>query len=80
MATKEHLKQWVLDAVTALGGTARVVEVAQHLWNHHEDELRESGSLFYTWQYTMRWSALELRKENVLKPAGASPRGVWELV
>ncbi len=64
MADKSDLKTWVVDALEATGGTSTIVEVARHIWDHHEQELRRSGDLFFTWQYDMRWAATALRKEG----------------
>ena len=79
MASKEDLKEWILDSIQGRGGSATVVQVAEDIWKSHEDELRASGRLFYTWQYDMRWAALELRKADRLRPAAESPSGTWEL-
>ena len=76
MATKDDLRQWVHEAVTALGPSS-VADVAQHIWSAHEAELRQSGDLFYTWQYAMRWEALKLRKAQKLAPA--TNDGIWRL-
>jgi hypothetical protein len=62
-----------------LGGSATPAEACEHIWNTYEQELRESGKLFFTWQYDVRWAALVLRKNRIIKPAEDSPRGVWEL-
>jgi len=79
MAVKEDLRDWVADALSVLGGSGRLVEVAKVIWRDHEAELKTSGDLFYTWQYDMRWAANVLRRSGVLKPAELSPKGVWEL-
>ena len=50
-ATRESLQGWLVDALKAHGGSATIVEVCQHVWTRHEDDLRMSGNLFYTWQY-----------------------------
>ncbi len=70
MSTTEKLKTWIMIAVSDAGSPLSVVEVAKFIWEHHEAELRESGDLFYTWQYSMRWAAQELRKEGKLVLAG----------
>lgn len=70
MAGNAQLKPWILDALAALGGEARVVHVAKHIWDNHESELRAAGDLFYTWQYGMRWAAQELQKERKLVKLG----------
>lgn len=79
MVTKNDLCRWVVDAIRAKGGTAAIVEVAEEIWANHEADLRLSDRLFYTWQYDMRWCALELRKAGTLAPASKCPIGVWAL-
>ncbi|GIL34000.1 hypothetical protein [Phycicoccus sp. DTK01] len=79
MATKDDLKQWVLDAVTALGGSAPIPRVAEHLWAEHEAELRASGDLFWTWQYDMRWAAQSLRDQGLLAAKQGRRTGTWDL-
>jgi hypothetical protein len=66
-----------MDALRAHNGQATIVEVAKHIWDHHEAELRAAGDLFFTWQYDMRWAALELRKEGRLAPSQG--RGPWQI-
>lgn len=77
MATREDLKSWVLAALADLG-PARVPEIAQHIWEHHENELKTSGDLFYTWQYAMRWAGQVLQKEGKLEKKYQGRR--WRLV
>jgi hypothetical protein len=79
VATKSDLKTWVLDAFAVHGGSATLVQVAIHIWDNHEEDLRTSGDLFYRWQYEMRWAATELRKSGKLMGADLSPKGNWEL-
>jgi hypothetical protein len=77
MVTKEDLKSWVVEALRAHGGSARVVQVSEHVWHTHEEELQKSGRLLYTWQYDIRWAAHQLRKSGEMKPAKG--HGPWEL-
>ena len=56
-----------------------IVEISRAVWDRHEDDLRESGDLFYTWQYDLRWAGLKLRKADVLLPASDEERGMWRL-
>ena len=79
MATKTDLVDWLYDALRALGGSARIPEVCKYIWEQHENELRNSGDLFYTWQYDIRWAAYQLRKSGKMKPNALSPKGIWEL-
>jgi hypothetical protein len=79
MLKRDDLKQLVLDALSANGGRATIVDVAKHIWKGREADLKTSGDLFYTWQYDMRWAATRLREEGKLVIADRSPRGIWEL-
>jgi hypothetical protein len=79
MKTRADFLKPVEDAVRSHGGSASLVEVARYIWENHESDLRKSGNLFYRWQYEVRWAATRLRRTGVLKPATASPKGVWEL-
>jgi hypothetical protein len=70
MANREDLKEWVYQAVRENAGQTKLAKVARHIWKRHEEELRKSGDLFYTWQYEMRWAAQKLRNEGRLALAG----------
>ena len=67
MASRNDLQQWVVEALHELGGSGHQIDVAKILWRRHEPDLRESGDLFYTWQYDMRWAATRLRKAGILE-------------
>lgn len=79
MATKDDLRGWVVEALEALGGAGTVTDVAKEIWSRHEADLRDSGDLFYTWQYDMRWAAQSLRDRGIARPARGTRRGTWEL-
>ncbi len=79
MSKREDLKTWVIDALRARGGSATLIEVCQHIWEHHEGELKSSGNLFYTWQYDMRWAAQTLRDNGTLRSVHGSRSRLWEL-
>lgn len=79
MAVQDELCAWVVQALKALGGAGSVVDVCEQIWLSHEARLRDSRTLFYTWQYQVRWAATKLRKDGALRAADASPPGVWEL-
>jgi hypothetical protein len=80
LATKSDIVDWVHRAIRDAGGRASILFVAQHIWQHHEQELRASGDLFFTWQYDMRWAAHNLRKRGLLAAVDDSRRGEWILV
>ena len=76
---KERLGAWIVQALQDYGGSAALVDVCRHVWQHHAAELFVSGDLFFTWHYDIRWAATQLRTLGSLQPASKSPRGVWEL-
>ena len=79
MASREDLVDWVHKALKDLGGKGTIVDICKHIWKNHERELRDSGDLFFTWQYDMRWAGDHLRRAEIMKPTNVSPRGLWEL-
>jgi hypothetical protein len=79
IASKETLRTWIVEVLEARDGRATLLDVGREIWAKHENELRQAGDLFYTWQYDMRWAATDLRQRGIMRSADASPRGVWEL-
>lgn len=79
MATKGDLRDWLLDSLEDLGGSANVIDVSKWVWQRHESELRASGDLFFTWQYDLRWEAKKLRDAGLLRPVDGRRGGPWEL-
>ena len=73
------MKEWVWRALDAKGGKAQIVDVAKHIWTHHQADLTASGKMLYTWQYDMRWAATQLRQDGRMIAADECPRGVWAL-
>lgn len=78
MATKWDLQLWIQEALEGRGGSASLVEVCRDVWQVHEQDLRASGDLFYTWQYDIRWAAQELRNRGVLAPIDRKSR-LWTI-
>jgi|LauGreSuBDMM15SN_2_FD.fasta_scaffold08446_3 hypothetical protein len=76
MATRSDLKKWVFEALQILGPTS-VPNIAKHIWDNHQNELKASGDLFYTWQYAMRWEGQKLQLEGKLRKNGKGR--IWEL-
>lgn len=76
MATKETLQSWVLDALQVLG-PATVTQIAKHIWENHEGDLKASGDLLYTWQYDMRWAGQALQDKGKLLKKGQGR--TWQL-
>lgn len=79
MISRDMLTDWVVDALRARGGQSNIVGVARYIWEHHETELRQSGDLFFTWQYDIRWAAKKLRDRGRIKPVNDRRSLPWEL-
>lgn len=79
MADRATLMGWVIDAIKANHGSAKINDICKYVWENHENELRQAGDIFYTWQYEIRWAGQKLRDNMVLKPASLSPKGQWIL-
>ncbi|MHC5355060.1 hypothetical protein ACYSNX_13065 [Myroides sp. LJL115] len=77
--TKNKLKKCIVEALKAKGNKAKLIDICRYIWANYEKELENSGDLFYTWQYDIRWAATQLRKEGVLKPVHEQKNGFWEL-
>ena len=73
------MMDWVVEALRALERRAPLLNIARHVWNNHEQDIRAAGDLLYEWQYELRWAGDLLRRDGVIRPADDSPRGIWEL-
>ena len=79
MANREDLCEWVIQALRENGGRAHIVPICKFIWKNHENELRQSGDLFYTWQYDVRWAGQILRNKGILMPANNNRTAPWQL-
>lgn len=78
MVDRSVLRDWLIEALSSLGGSASVLDVSKEVWRSHRGDIERSGDLFYTWQYDLRWAATALRKEGLLAMNG---RGApWRLM
>jgi hypothetical protein len=50
------MTDWVVEALQALGGSGAILDIARHIWNNHEADIRTSGDFLYEWQYELRWA------------------------
>ncbi|WP_194944149.1 hypothetical protein [Aeromicrobium sp. S22] len=80
MSRSNQLMPWVVEALTALGGSGTVIEVSRAVWEKHEEDLRASGDLFYSWQYDLRWAAQKLRDSGTLERMDGGRSAAWSLV
>ena len=78
--TKEMLPDLLYGILRDMGGHGSIISICKRFWSEYENELRNSGDLFYTWQYDIRWAATTLRKTGRMIDAKASPSGVWEII
>jgi len=77
---RDSLKAAVKSALKALGGSAPIIGVAKELWRQNEADLKDSGDLFFTWQYDMRWAAQELQKDGQLAIDKNGSHSIWRLL
>ena len=78
--TREDLPSILYKAIVDMGGKTSIIDICRYVWEKHEAELRQSGNLFFSWQYDIRWAATELRKSKRMVAAKVSPRGIWEVI
>lgn len=74
------MKDWIINYLKFRGGSGWPREVSKYVWENHEEQLRASGDLLYTWQYDIRWAAQKLRNEGILKPVYGRRDLPWELI
>jgi hypothetical protein len=79
MAMRADLVDWLFQELKDVGGKSRIVPICKRIWQDHREELEQSGELYYTWQYDIRWAATKLRKQGKMMPAEDCPKGVWVL-
>lgn len=73
------MKDWVVEALTELGGRGTILDINKHVWETHEDDIRAAGDLINEWQYELRWSGDLLRKSGLIKSTRSNNKGVWVL-
>ena len=87
--TRQDLPNLLYETIKSLGGKAVMIDIFREFWKLYSKQIRQSGDLFYTWQYDIRWAATKLRKQNKMKPASTkenpkglnmSPKGIWEII
>ena len=79
MTYRDRLQLWVREAVGKLGGAAEVNQVAKQIWLDHENDLKQAGDHFFSWQYDIRWAAQELRRKGTMGLYKKGAKSVWTL-
>jgi hypothetical protein len=78
--TRYDLPDILYDAIKDNDGQVSIIEICKYIWDKYEEDLKNSGDLFFSWQYDIRWAATELRKSKRMRAAELSPRGIWEII
>jgi hypothetical protein len=79
LKTRKDLCSWIIEALGPLGGSARIDKIKEYIWNHHGDEIRDSGNFHFTWNEDILWAATQLREKGILKKSSKTPKSVWAL-
>jgi hypothetical protein len=77
--TRKDLCDWIVEALKDLDGSAPILKIREHIWQHHKDDLMGSGNLHFTWHEDIFWAATQLRAKGVLMNAKATSKKVWRL-
>ena len=75
---KNELPEYLHKTLKNIGGSGTLIDVCKEFYSENEQELQNSGDLFYTWQYDIRWAATALRKNGIMLPAKENG-GAWTL-
>lgn len=86
--TRNDLPDLLYQLIKELGGKADMMTIFKKFWSEYETELRNSGDIFYTWNYDIRWAATKLRHQKRMRPAIkqentlgiTSHKGIWEII
>ncbi len=76
MNSAQILQSWLLEGLTAAGGSATPTDVSKQVWARHRGELESAGDLFYTWQIELRGTAEALAGSGIVRIDDA---GTWIL-
>ncbi len=90
MTHRSLLRSWIVEALQVSGPTASPLDVAKAVWVRHEQDLRATADLLFTWQLDLRATAEAMVGEGSLVveetdewtlPEGTAapsiPRGSW---
>ena len=81
MIKRKELTEILEEALIALGGEGKIVEICEYIWIKYKEDLLDSGDIFYTWQYDLRMSAKEtLKAKGKIVTLKDGKKSVWKLV
>lgn len=76
---KPNFDEWIYEALRFYGGQARMIDIARRVWERHEEDLRASNSLIFTWQRELRRAVDRLWQSGKLLWIGEAPQGMVAL-
>lgn len=79
MMNREALEVFIIESLKEFGQPTHYTDICKWVWKNYEKTLKNSGDMFYVWQYEIRWAATDLRGKGILKPVIESKKGLWEL-
>ncbi|WP_162891094.1 hypothetical protein [Aeromicrobium sp. A1-2] len=57
MSNSSALQAWIVEALSAVGGSGKFLDVSKQVWSRHRAELESTGDLVYVWQLELRETA-----------------------
>lgn len=84
MKPREEMKDWIIEALTDLGGSAAFIDVYKYIWKNYEAVIMSGGDEWILrWQYELSHAASGLRKGPSRRlrdrKHDGCPPGVWAL-
>lgn len=87
---RNDLPDLLYEIIKSLGGKASMTNILREILKLYASKLNPSENMFYTWNYDIRWTVTELRRDGRIKPAhlkenpgelvDESPKGIWEII
>ncbi|MBR4770387.1 MAG: hypothetical protein IK090_05605 [Clostridia bacterium] len=77
---REDLPAALYVVMQKMGGAGTLLDICKEFWKQFETDLRQSGDLFYTWQYDIRWAATTLRKLGKMEDTSNCAKGIWKII
>lgn len=76
----DDLDNAIIAALKYHEGEAHYIDIAKYIWENYESDLRNSGSLFYTWQYRMMNESANYLRETGKITRHTGTKGYWKLL
>jgi hypothetical protein len=79
LLNSKDIERLLVEAIKKLGPKATFVNINKYVWDNYENDLRNSGDLFYVWHHTMASARTKLNSSGrggFVKQNGTT---VWEI-